>query len=53
MASPVKTIDLDLTPEKISDATEIATSPAFNERVKKMAREIFEGHEEYLGMTPD
>lgn len=54
MAGPVKAIDLDLTPEKTSDATtEIATSPAFNERVKKIAHEIFEGHEEYLGMTPD
>jgi hypothetical protein len=53
MASPVKAIDLNPAPSAISNATKEDVRPPFAHRLKKLLRKIFEGHEEYLGVTPD
>ena len=52
-ASPTKAMDLYLTTAKTSDATEEIAAPTLAKRMKKVLQEMFEGHEEYLGMTPD
>ena len=53
-ATPVKVIDLNPTPAKTSgSAKAMAGAPTLSQRVKKILHRIFEGHGEYLGMTPD
>ncbi len=50
MATPVKAPDLEVI---FGKTAETAAMPSLWERVRKLLREIFEGHEEYLGITPD
>jgi hypothetical protein len=43
-----KTVD-----ENQNGANESSEPVALKQRVAKLLREVFEGHEEYLGVTPD
>jgi hypothetical protein len=44
------TFELKANAEEKGDESSIPTP---KRRLEKLAREVFEGHEEYLGLTPD
>ncbi len=50
MATPVKAPDINV---NVTFPTIPVAVPSLRERIKKILKEIFEGHEEYLGCTPD
>ncbi len=50
MATPAKAPDVTL---NFLKAREHPAQPSLVEHLKKLLREIFEGHNEYLGVTPD
>lgn len=56
-ANAIPTPELKAVKKKTADANEeradARVAPNVKERIAKALHEVFEGHEEYLGMTPD
>jgi hypothetical protein len=57
-ANAIPTSELKIDAEKTADSSERSASEGcarvpLKQRVAKVLRELFEGHEEYLGATPD
>jgi hypothetical protein len=46
-------IDFGLKVEKKENSQESCAPPTPKRQLEKLVRELFEGHEEYLGLTPD
>jgi len=46
-------INFDLKIETKENSEESYAPLTPKQRLEKLAREVFEGHEEYLGLTPD
>ena len=46
-------INFDLKIETKENSDESCTPPTPKRQLEKLAHEVFEGHEEYLGLTPD
>jgi hypothetical protein len=58
VANPLPTPELEIvTKEKANESenrsNEISAPVTLKQRAAKLLREMFEGHEEYLGVTPD
>jgi len=45
--------NLELRADREKAADESCAPVTVKQRLEKLAREVFEGHEEYLGVTPD
>jgi hypothetical protein len=56
-ANAIPTPELKAVTKKTADVSEesanASAAPNVKERITKALHEVFEGHEEYLGMTPD
>jgi hypothetical protein len=56
-ANAIPTPELKAVKKKTADVREesakASVAPNVKERIAKVLHEVFEGHEEYLGMTPD
>jgi hypothetical protein len=50
-ANAIPDPELQSSTERAAD--ESCVPLTIRQRLEKLAREVFEGHEEYLGMTPD
>jgi hypothetical protein len=50
-ATAITDSDLQSSTERAAD--ESCVPVTVKQRLEKLAREVFEGHEEYLGVTPD
>jgi hypothetical protein len=50
-ANAIPTAELTVNTEKGADQS--CASVTLKQRLEKLLREVFEGHEEYLGATPD
>jgi hypothetical protein len=51
VANAIPTAELTVNTKKGSN--ESGASVTLKQRLEKLLREVFEGHEEYLGVTPD
>jgi hypothetical protein len=52
-ASSAKTFEMNRMTAPTTRATEEMAAPTLKERLRKLIHEVFEGHEEYLGVTPN